>query len=131
MCLTLESDYAVRITGCLAACKGRLDAGRIAEETGVTLRFALKILRKLVASGLIVSFKGIGGGYELARSPSEITLLDVVAAIEGDYFINRCHEDSFECTRTNKALCTYRSIFEEISRDTRNKLSAHNFGEFT
>ena len=129
MCLTLESDYAVRITGCLAAGSGRLDAGKIAEETGVTLRFALKILRKLVGSGIVVSFKGIGGGYELARSPSEITLLDVVEAIEGDYFINRCHEDSFECTRINKALCTYRSIFEEISRDTRDKLSAHHFGE--
>ena len=48
MHITLESDYAVRIVSRLARQGGRMDAKRIAEETGVTLRFSLKILRKLV-----------------------------------------------------------------------------------
>ena len=54
MHITLESDYAVRIVYCLARQGGRMDAKKIAEETGVTLRFSLKILRKLVAGGLVV-----------------------------------------------------------------------------
>ena len=47
--ITLESDYAVRIVYCLAQNGGRMEAAAIAEQTGVTLRFSLKILRKLVA----------------------------------------------------------------------------------
>ena len=65
MHITLESDYAVRIIYCLAMAGCRMDAKRIAEDTGVTLRFSLKILRKLVAGGFIVSYKGTKGGYEL------------------------------------------------------------------
>ena len=49
MHITLESDYAVRIVYCLAQNGGRMEAAAIAEQTGVTLRFSLKILRKLVA----------------------------------------------------------------------------------
>ena len=74
MHITLESDYAVRIVSCLAKNGGRMDARSIAEETGVTLRFSLKILRKLVTGGLVNSYKGTKGGYELGRSPSEISL---------------------------------------------------------
>ena len=56
--ITLEADYAVRIVQVLAQSNKRLDAKTISEMTGVTLRFSLKILRKLVAAGIIRSFKG-------------------------------------------------------------------------
>ena len=71
MHITLESDYAVRIVYCLAQNGGRMEAAAIAEQTGVTLRFSLKILRKLVAGELVKSYKGAGGGYELAKDPKE------------------------------------------------------------
>lgn len=50
MILNLETDYAIRIVHYLAEVGERRDAGKIAEKTGVTLRFSLKILRKLVAA---------------------------------------------------------------------------------
>ena len=59
MHITLESDYATRIAYCLAKAPGRMDAKSISEETGVTLRFSLKILRKLVASGIVKSCKAV------------------------------------------------------------------------
>ena len=74
MHITLESDYAVRIVYCLAQNGGRMEAAAIAEQTGVTLRFSLKILRKLVAGELVKSYKGAGGGYELAKDPKEISV---------------------------------------------------------
>ena len=58
MILNLETDYAIRIVHYLAEVGERRDAGKIAEKTGVTLRFSLKILRKLVAAGIIRSYKG-------------------------------------------------------------------------
>ena len=77
--MTLEADYAVRIVYELASSGGRIDASALAEASGVTVRFSLKILRKLVAAGLILSYKGAAGGYELAKKPREISLCDIVA----------------------------------------------------
>ena len=65
--MTLEADYAVRIVYELASSGGRIDASALAEASGVTVRFSLKILRKLVAAGLILSYKGAAGGYELTQ----------------------------------------------------------------
>ncbi len=88
MHITLESDYAVRIVYCLAQNGGRMEAAAIAEQTGVTLRFSLKILRKLVAGELVKSYKGAGGGYELAKDPKEISLYEVIEQVEGPYATN-------------------------------------------
>lgn len=129
MCITLESDYAVRIVGALAAEGDRRDAKTLSEQTGVTLRFSLKILRKLVSAGIVRSYKGMQGGYELARSSSDITLYDVVSAIEGEYHINKCHEEDFICTRTTKKLCRYRPVFEDVSRQIADKLSSYTFAD--
>lgn len=127
MCLTLESDYAVRIIGCLTAENKRIDAKNISERTGVSLRFSLKILRKLVSAGLVRSYKGMQGGYELAKAPSEITMLNVIESVEGDYYLNRCHEDDFVCTRGAKGCCCYQSVFNEISELVKNKLASCTF----
>lgn len=127
MCLTLESDYAVRIIGCLSAESKRIDAKNISERTGVSLRFALKILRKLVSAGLVKSYKGMQGGYELAKAPSEITMLDVIETVEGSYYLNRCHEEEFVCTRGAKGCCCYQNVFNEITDIVSKKLAEYNF----
>ncbi|MDR2909296.1 MAG: Rrf2 family transcriptional regulator, partial [Oscillospiraceae bacterium] len=61
MRITLEADYAIRIIDTLARQGVRVEARTIAEKSQVTLRFSLKILRKLVAAGLVKSFKGAQG----------------------------------------------------------------------
>ena len=90
MHITLESDYAIRIVSCIVESDRRLDAKAIAEATNVPQRFALKILRKLVSSDIIVSYKGAKGGYQLAREPKDISLLDVIETAEGTYYFSRC-----------------------------------------
>ena len=88
MHITLEADYAIRIVQVLAQNQRRLDAKTISEMTGVTLRFSLKILRKLVAAGIIKSFKGTQGGYEIGRELDQISLGEVIETIEGRYTLN-------------------------------------------
>lgn len=127
MCLTLEADYAVRIIGCLSAQDKRIDAKNISERTGVSLRFALKILRKLVSAGLVKSFKGMQGGYELAKAPSEITMRDVIESVEGSYYLNRCHEEDFICTKGEKEMCRYRKVYDEITDMVSKKLGEYTF----
>ena len=72
MHITQETDYAVRIVYCLANSQGRKDARTISEEMGVTLRFSLKILHKLVQADIVKSYKGSKGGYELAAPASQV-----------------------------------------------------------
>lgn len=132
MHITLESDYAVRIVHCLARNGSRMDAKRISEETGVTLRFSLKILRKLVSGGLVISYKGTKGGYELARSPAEISLCDVIETVEGPYSLARClKKDGYQCSCNVKACggCRFQKVYAEISETVREKLSAAKFAD--
>ncbi len=131
MHITLEADYAVRIVGCLTAEKRRLDAKTVADMTGVTLRFALKILRKLVASGLVKSFKGTYGGYELARGPHSISLKDVIETVEGKYHLSRCLSNEYDCNRGMSGQCKYRSVFNDISADVEKKLEKYTFDMFS
>ena len=81
MYITQETDYAIRIVYCLAKSGARRDARSISEEMCVSLRFALKILGKLAQGGLVSSFKGNRGGYELARSAKDISLKDVIDVV--------------------------------------------------
>jgi len=127
MHITLEADYAVRIVYCLAAAGKRMDAKAIAEETAVTLRFSLKILRKLVAGGLVRSFKGIQGGYELAKEPKEISLNDVIETVEGPFAISRCLCGEYICTRTNGQPCQFRNVYADISEEVVKRLSSYTF----
>lgn len=128
--ITLEADYAVRIVQVLAQSNKRLDAKTISEMTGVTLRFSLKILRKLVAAGIIRSFKGTQGGYEIGRPLDEISLGEVIETIEGRYTLNRCITGEYACTRKKGQCCKFQKVFREISEDVREKLYSYKFTDF-
>ena len=131
MHITLETDYAVRIVYCLACQQVRMDAKAISEATGVTLRFSLKILRKLVASGLVRSYKGTHGGYELARPSEEMTLYDVLETVEGPYAFSRCIAPDFECTRKSSDCipCKFQKIYCDISKTVQAQLRAVHFSD--
>lgn len=130
MYITLEADYAVRIVSALCLDhENRLDAGTIAERTCVSLRFALKILRKLVAAEIIKSYKGSNGGYQLELPPEEINLRMVIEAIEGTYYFSRCLAPDGECNRGGMGICCYQKAFGEITNSIRHQLESYNFAD--
>ncbi|MDD4377968.1 MAG: Rrf2 family transcriptional regulator [Eubacteriales bacterium] len=130
MHITLETDYAIRIVYVLAKNNRRMYAKSIAEETSVTLRFSLKILRKLVAEGIVKSFKGTQGGYEIDRDLDEISLYDIVTAIEGPIHLNRCGAEEFICTRKPDKDCPFHRVFNDISNVIEVKLKEAKFSKF-
>jgi Rrf2 family protein len=128
MRITQEADYAVRIIDRLARQGGRLDAHGISESTGVTLRFTVKILRKLVKSGIVKSFLGVSGGYELAKPPAEVTLRQVIEAVDGPIAICRCLIGEVPCELTDDAYgCDYHRIFSDVSKTIHDKLESITF----
>lgn len=122
MHITLETDYAIRIVDCLARNGGRMGAKYISEKTNVTLRFSLKILRKLVSSGIVRSFKGAQGGYEIARPLDQISVNDILETIEGPFTLNRCQYRDYQCTRVGDEPCPYHHLFAHISTQVQDQL---------
>jgi Rrf2 family protein len=85
MRLTATDVYAMQALGYLAHRHGRGWVGSdvIAEATGIHKPYLSRVLAALVASGILASKKGAGGGYALAREPAAIDLREVVRAIDG------------------------------------------------
>ena len=92
MRLTHLADYAVVMMTAAARREdgARLSATDIAADTGVPLPTAQKLMQQLAAHGLLVGQRGAGGGYALARPVSEISLADIVEAIEGPIAMTQC-----------------------------------------
>ena len=125
MRITLEADYAVRIICVLMGEGETVSARNISETAGVTLRFALKILRKLAADGIVSSQKGAAGGYRLALKPEELPLGRIIECIDGPFEISHCMDEEFDCSRVkDKAVCRMHHVFFDIGKKLRDEFYA-------
>ena len=131
MFITLETDYAIRIVAELCKDPVKLDAKSISDRSSVTLRFALKILRKLVAADIVKSYKGTQGGYRINIPPEKITPRRVVESIEGTYCFSRCLAPDGVCNRGASGKCSYQKAFCDITKTVRGKLDEYNFAMLT
>lgn len=100
MRITQEADYAFRIVSYLARNEGKvIGAPQIAESEGVTKRFTLRILRKLNLAGITDAKRGSKGGYYLKKPKEDITLYDIIVAVDGPIVINRCLQEDKYCNK--------------------------------
>ena len=92
MRLTHLADYAVVMMTAAARreASARLSAAELSGETGVPLPTAQKLMGKLAAAGLLTSVRGAGGGFTLARPITDISLADIVEAVEGPIAMTQC-----------------------------------------
>ena len=92
MHITRTADYGVRLMTRLAAAPpgARLTVAELAKASHSTIAFTGKIMQRLVAARLVISYRGFEGGFELARSADSITLLDILTALDGTLCINQC-----------------------------------------
>jgi FeS assembly SUF system regulator len=101
MRLSHLADYAVVLMTAAArrAAGERLSATELSAETGVPLPTAQKLMGQLAAAGLLNSARGAAGGFSLARPAAEISLADIVEAVEGPIAMTVCsgHEGPSEC----------------------------------
>ena len=112
--LTRKGEYAIRGIVFLA----RQPAGKvaliseIAESTRVPPSFLAKIFQNFAKLGLVASFRGTGGGFVLGRPATQISLREVVEAVEGPIMPNRCLISDSHCDRTR--LCTVHPVWRKV-----------------
>lgn len=96
MRLTSLSDYAVVLLAAAARhpAGARLSTTMLAGQTGVPLPTAQKLTGRLAAAGLLETARGTGGGFRLARIAREISLADIVEAIEGPIAMTVCVDET-------------------------------------
>ncbi len=128
MQITRQADYAVRAVMYLAQLgpDEKASTSQIAEEKDIPLSFLAKIIAQLSVAGLLQTMRGARGGVTLARTPDEISLLEVVEAIDGPILINECVNDSYHCTQHG---CPMRPIWQEAQSDLVERLSGTTFGQ--
>jgi Rrf2 family protein len=85
MKLTRASSYALHAVAYMANQKKDVPTAShiIAEKRGIPERFLLKVLKPLVSARVLFSVKGPNGGYRLARPANEITILEILEAVDG------------------------------------------------
>jgi Rrf2 family protein len=99
--LTRAADYGVRVMVHLATRPhgDRVKTAELARETDVSQVFLSKVIQRLSRSGLIQVARGKEGGVRLIRPAQEVTLLDVVEAMEGPIRLNLCLASGHLCNR--------------------------------
>lgn len=92
------TDYATVILATLAQEPGRVQtAACLADQTRLALPTVSKLLKQLQRAGLVTSTRGLRGGYQLARSATEITASEILDALEGPFAITDCASGQGNC----------------------------------
>lgn len=131
MQITRQADYAVRAMVYLAqlGVEHRAATSQIAKEKQIPPSFLAKIVSQLSVAGLLQTSRGAHGGVSLARSPEEISLLDVVEAIDGPILLNECVGENSTCIFGDD--CPIKPIWCDAQRELVERLKSTNFAQFT
>jgi Rrf2 family transcriptional regulator, iron-sulfur cluster assembly transcription factor len=129
MKLTRGGEYGVRGVLYLAQQKEETVSmlSAIAKAQDVPPRFLAKIFQALAKTGVVKSHRGAKGGFSLARPASEITIRDVIEAVEGPILLNICLAAPGECSRDT--MCPIHAVWEQAQEKMMGVLSQKNFAD--
>ena len=129
MVITRATEYAVRAVIFLAQQQKdsivlKKDICRTQE---VTPAFLTKIFQPLIKAGIVNSQRGVGGGFLLAKDPSEINMLDILEAEEGNLKLNHCLIDTDFCQRD--AYCSAHEVWYDAQREMAEVLKRYSIAD--
>ena len=122
--LTKLTDYGIVLMSHLAAEPDSLmTASSLALETQISMPTVAKILKVLAREQLLASYRGANGGYVLDRDPRDISVADVIAAMEGPIAVTECSElGPGECAQ--ESVCRVRTNWQMINDVVRDALAS-------
>ena len=126
--ITKQTDYGIVLLTHLAANpEHQYNAPELAAEARLPLPMVSKILKLLARESLLVSHRGVKGGYSLARQPEAISMAEIIAALEGPIAITECISVEGDCS--HEPLCPVRSNWRRINQAVRTALAGITLAE--
>jgi Rrf2 family iron-sulfur cluster assembly transcriptional regulator len=130
MKVSTRGDYACRALLSLALHEGPPTSVRdIAERTALPQPYLEQILLALKGAGLVRSKRGVGGGYVLARPPEEITLGDIVSAVDGPIVVGDFGEPHKDGACDHEGQCVLLAVWADVSAYMRRYLDGSTLAD--
>lgn len=109
------ADYGTVIMSALAFEPQRLYSTKaLADQVHIALPTVRKLLKLMVSAHIVNSVRGMGGGYQLAKRPQEISIAQIIAAIEGKPALTECSSHTGSCMQDT--VCTIKSNWKVINQ---------------
>jgi Rrf2 family protein len=127
MQITRQADYAIRAVRYLAknSSEDRISTAKVAKEMKIPASFLAKIISQLSIAGLLHTSRGARGGVSLAREARDISILDVVEAIDGPILLNECVGSNKPCNFEED--CLVHPIWLEVQQSLVKRLKETRF----
>lgn len=127
--VTRNSDYAIRAVLVMASKKKGevISVNYLIKELKMPRPFLRKILQALNKKGLLISYRGKGGGFVLAKVPAKMKLLDVIEAFQGPLSLNQCFFRKKLCPNIKR--CPVKKKIDNIERFARKELASINMAD--
>lgn len=110
-------QYAIRALTLVAPSNGtkRFQAKTICEKAGIPEAYTRKVFQSLVSAGFLEAARGPGGGYQLKEDPHEITLLEIIKAVDGEAVFDGCIMGLPSCGESSP--CPLHGVWSEAKHD--------------
>ncbi len=127
--ISKETDYGILLLSHLAGTSKSLlfSARELADETGLPLPMVSKILKTLARRGMLISQRGSKGGYALSRSASQISVAEVIAAMDGPFAMTECIVHPGDCRQEH--TCRVRHNWARINSRVKRALETVSIAE--
>jgi Rrf2 family protein len=124
MKISTKGRYGLRILIDLATHQknGPVNLGDISARQGISEKYLWQVISLAKASGLIQSTRGPKGGYTVARPADQITVLDIITALEGPIILVDCLEKSESCDRHGS--CTTRDVWLQVENSMKKSMAS-------
>jgi len=120
--ITKLTDYGVMLMTEFATEPARLrNTAGLAEVSHLSVPTVSKVLKILLNEGLLESIRGAGGGYRLARKPENVSVQDIIVALEGPIALTECNLSSGDCEQ--QSHCSVSGSWQRINHAVRHALA--------
>jgi len=107
MLITRASEYAILSLIVLAKANSPMDSETLSKDLSISKSFLAKILQSLAKNGILKSFKGVNGGFALAKTPDQINMLNVMSSVEGKApAVFDCASSINDCPSDKADICS-------------------------
>ena len=131
MLFTKSTAYALQALIELSRYNKPIDVNTISQKTQIPKSFLAKLMQNLSRNGFVYSYKGINGGFILAKKPEEIKLLEIFKSLEDkETLVFYCSKSKDDCTRNRGNICELQPFFEKMEKEIFQVLNKYTLADF-